>query len=75
MPFAVVGSREEMVVGGNKVRVRQYPWGTVESELAAFEGGGGGGRMFVITWESHDCHVRIVFCCFVQLKMRLIVTL
>ena len=33
VPFAVVGSREETVMGGNKVRVRQYPWGTVESEL------------------------------------------
>ena len=35
VPFAVVGSREEMVIGGNKVRVRQYPWGTVEIENEA----------------------------------------
>lgn len=32
LPFAVVGSREEIVVGGHKVRARQYPWGTVEGE-------------------------------------------
>ena len=30
VPFAVVGSREEIVVNGHKVRARQYPWGTVE---------------------------------------------
>ena len=32
VPFAVVGSREEMVVNGHKVRARQYPWGTVEGQ-------------------------------------------
>ena len=29
MPFAVVGSREEITVGKDRVRARQYPWGTV----------------------------------------------
>ena len=33
VPFAVVGSRDEVVVNGHKVRARQYPWGTVEGEL------------------------------------------
>jgi septin 6/8/11 len=28
----VVGSRDEIVVGGQKVRARIYPWGTVEVE-------------------------------------------
>ena len=48
LPFAVVGSREEIVVGGHKVRARQYPWGTVEGEWKeggkreGKEGGGGG---------------------------------
>ena len=32
VPFAVVGSTDEIVVGGHKVRARQYPWGTVEGE-------------------------------------------
>ncbi|XP_065837010.1 septin-11-like isoform X2 [Oscarella lobularis] len=32
MPFAVVGSREEIEVGGEMVRARVYPWGTVEVE-------------------------------------------
>ena len=32
LPFAVVGSRDEVVVGGSKVRARKYPWGTVEGE-------------------------------------------
>lgn len=32
VPFAVVGSRDEIVVNGHKVRARQYPWGTVEGE-------------------------------------------
>lgn len=32
VPFAVVGSRDEVVVNGQKVRVRKYPWGTVEGE-------------------------------------------
>lgn len=35
LPFAVVGSREEIVAGGHKVRARQYPWGTVEIENEA----------------------------------------
>lgn len=35
LPFAVVGSREEVVVNGHKVRARQYPWGTVEVENEA----------------------------------------
>ena len=42
LPFAVVGSREEIVVGGHKVRARQYPWGTVEGEWK--EGGKREGR-------------------------------
>jgi len=29
LPFAVVGSRDEVVIGGEKFRARQYPWGTV----------------------------------------------
>eukprot|EP00794_Sanderia_malayensis_P008443 gene8443-9345_t len=29
LPFAVVGSREETVINGEKFRARQYPWGTV----------------------------------------------
>lgn len=32
LPFAVVGSREEVVLNGVKVRARKYPWGTVEGE-------------------------------------------
>ncbi len=32
LPFAVVGSRDEIVVNGTKVRARKYPWGTVEGE-------------------------------------------
>ena len=32
VPFAVVGSRDEIVVNGQKVRARKYPWGTVEGE-------------------------------------------
>ena len=47
LPFAVVGSREEIVVGGHKVRARQYPWGTVEGEWkegGKREGREGGGR-------------------------------
>ena len=29
LPFAVVGSREEVQLNGEKYRARQYPWGTV----------------------------------------------
>ena len=32
MPFAVVGSREELVINNQKVRAREYPWGVVEVE-------------------------------------------
>jgi septin family protein len=32
LPFAVVGSRQEIEVGGKKVRARKYPWGTVEGQ-------------------------------------------
>ncbi|BGP18562.1 Cell division control protein 11 [Rhodosporidiobolus nylandii] len=30
MPFAIVGSEEEIAVGGELVRARRYPWGIVE---------------------------------------------
>jgi len=30
LPFAVVGSEEEMEIEGEPVRVRMYPWGIVE---------------------------------------------
>ncbi|KAF0545629.1 Septin [Gigaspora margarita] len=30
LPFAIVGSEEEIVVNGRTVRGRQYPWGVVE---------------------------------------------
>ncbi|XP_065186780.1 septin-6-like [Sycon ciliatum] len=32
MPFAVIGSRDEIEINGQKVRARLYPWGTVEVE-------------------------------------------
>ncbi|NXU57439.1 SEP10 protein, partial [Turnix velox] len=32
LPFAVVGSMEEVKIGNKMVRVRQYPWGTVQVE-------------------------------------------
>ncbi|KAJ1568738.1 hypothetical protein HK405_014394 [Cladochytrium tenue] len=30
LPFSVVGSEEEVIVNGRRVRCRQYPWGVVE---------------------------------------------
>ncbi|KAJ1557952.1 hypothetical protein HK096_004400 [Nowakowskiella sp. JEL0078] len=30
LPFAIVGSEEEVVISGRRVRCRQYPWGVVE---------------------------------------------
>ena len=30
LPFAVVGSMDEVKVGNRMVRARQYPWGTVQ---------------------------------------------
>ena len=32
LPFAVVGSTEEVKVGNKMVKARQYPWGTVQGE-------------------------------------------
>ena len=32
VPFAVVGSRDEVEVGGKRSRVRKYPWGMVEGD-------------------------------------------
>lgn len=32
LPFAVVGSLEEVKVGDKTVKARQYPWGVVEGE-------------------------------------------
>lgn len=32
IPFAVIGSNEVKEVGKYKVRIREYPWGTVEVE-------------------------------------------
>lgn len=30
LPFAIVGSEEEITLNGRRVRCRQYPWGVVE---------------------------------------------
>ncbi|KAI9343778.1 Septin-type guanine nucleotide-binding (G) domain-containing protein [Zopfochytrium polystomum] len=30
LPFSVVGSEEEVIINGRRVRCRQYPWGVVE---------------------------------------------
>ncbi|KAL3893884.1 MAG: hypothetical protein SGCHY_005587 [Lobulomycetales sp.] len=30
LPFSIVGSQEEVVINGRRVRCRQYPWGVVE---------------------------------------------
>ncbi|KAJ3103731.1 hypothetical protein HDU97_009905 [Phlyctochytrium planicorne] len=30
LPFAIVGSEEEVIINGRRVRCRQYPWGVVE---------------------------------------------
>lgn len=30
LPFSVVGSDQEILVNGRRVRCRQYPWGVVE---------------------------------------------
>lgn len=35
LPFAVVGSTEEVKVGNKLVRARQYPWGVVQGECQA----------------------------------------
>lgn len=32
LPFAVVGSLEEVKVGNKTVRARQYPWGVVQGK-------------------------------------------
>lgn len=32
LPFAVIGSEDEITVDGRRVRCRQYPWGIVESK-------------------------------------------
>ena len=35
LPFAVVGSMDEVKVGNRMVRARQYPWGTVQVRFIA----------------------------------------
>ncbi|KAM8966123.1 septin-6 isoform 4-T5 [Sarcophilus harrisii] len=35
LPFAVVGSTEELKIGNKMVKARQYPWGTVQVENEA----------------------------------------
>ena len=30
LPFAIVGSEDEVVIDGRRIRCRQYPWGIVE---------------------------------------------
>lgn len=33
LPFAVVGSMDEVKVGNRMLRARQYPWGTVQVRI------------------------------------------
>lgn len=35
IPFAVCGSNYVAEIGGQRKRVRKYPWGTVESKLSS----------------------------------------
>lgn len=44
LPFAVIGSTEELKIGNKMMKARQYPWGTVqgESRPGIFHGMGGG---------------------------------
>lgn len=32
LPFAVIGSTEELKIGNKMMKARQYPWGTVQGE-------------------------------------------
>lgn len=32
LPFAVVGSNDEVKIGNKMVKARQYPWGTVQGQ-------------------------------------------
>ncbi|CAG8545085.1 27570_t:CDS:10 [Gigaspora margarita] len=36
LPFAIIGSEEEIIVNGRSVRGRQYPWGVVEVLLIVY---------------------------------------
>ena len=36
IPFGVVGSKEEIIAGGKRIRARQYPWGLVEGQLCCY---------------------------------------
>jgi len=36
IPFAVVGSMEEVKVGNKMVKARQYPWGTVQGSKISY---------------------------------------
>lgn len=38
LPFSIVGSQEEVVINGRRVRCRQYPWGVVEGITARLHG-------------------------------------
>lgn len=37
LPFAIIGSMEEVKVGNKVVKARQYPWGTVQGEEMLLE--------------------------------------
>lgn len=38
LPFAVVGSMDEVKVGNKMVKARQYPWGIVQGERQTSDG-------------------------------------
>ena len=40
LPFAVVGSTEEVKIGNKMVKARQYPWGVVQGECPPPVAGG-----------------------------------
>ncbi|KAI8799349.1 Septin-type guanine nucleotide-binding (G) domain-containing protein [Cladochytrium replicatum] len=49
LPFAVVGSEEEVILNGRRVRCRQYPWGVVEGILKFF----GSDFILIFLFSSH----------------------
>lgn len=46
LPFAVVGSMDEVKVGNKMVKARQYPWGVVQGK-------------WMITRNMYVCHLTV----------------
>jgi hypothetical protein len=62
LPFAVVGSNDEVKIGNKMVKARQYPWGTVQGKSSVIK------TVLDTFWNVLDAVIRLQQYCMLSFK-------